>query len=136
MNYVTIYLLCHFLLLYYFVIGWKSPTHNISSNHAIATQQKVYSRKIVRNYFLQLLKNKINYVDRFGMVSVRNANYLTDIFQKNLVFPFPPLPPHYHPQGGREKGKEKLDFLPLDNWLEIGFTYARRTKSIIKAFWN
>ena len=30
--------------------------------------------------------------------------------RKNPVFPFPPLPPHHHPQGGREKGKEKLDF--------------------------
>ena len=56
----------------------------------------------------------MNYVDRFGTVSVRNANYLTDIFQKNLVFPSLPSP-HHHPQEGGEKGKEKLDFLPLDN---------------------
>ena len=34
--------------------------------------------------------------------------------------------------GGRGKGKEKLDFLPLDNCLVIGFTYTRRTKSINK----
>ena len=27
--------------------------------------------------------------------------------RKNPVFPFPPVPP---PTGGREKGKEKLDF--------------------------
>ena len=30
--------------------------------------------------------------------------------QKNSVFPFPPLPPPPPPTGGREKGKEKLDF--------------------------
>ena len=72
--------------------------------------------KIVRNYLIRLLINKINYVDRFGKVSVRNSHYLSDIFQENLVFPFPPLPPPPPPPtGGREKGKEKLDFLPPDN---------------------
>ena len=30
--------------------------------------------------------NKINYVDRFGTVSVRNAHYLSDIYRKILVF--------------------------------------------------
>ena len=114
MNYVMIFLLYQFLLLYYFVIGWISPTHSDSSYHTIAKQQKVYCRKIVRNYFLQLLINEINYVDRFGTVSVRNAHYLSDICWKNPLFPFPP-PPHNIPTGGREKGKEKLDFLPLDN---------------------
>ena len=34
-------------------------------------------------YFLQLLINKINYVDRFGTVSVRNTHYLLDIHRKN-----------------------------------------------------
>ena len=80
-----------FLLLYYFVIGWISPTHNDSSNHLIAKQQKVYSRKIVHKYFLRLLINKINYVDRFGMVSVRNAHYLSDIHPKKLNFSFLPF---------------------------------------------
>ena len=30
--------------------------------------------------------------------------------RKTPVFPFPPLPPPPPPTGGREKGKEKLDF--------------------------
>ena len=30
---------------------------------------------------------------------------MTVVFRKNLVFPFPPLPPTPPPTGGREKGK-------------------------------
>ena len=50
--------------------------------------------------------------------------------EKNqFLLSLPPPPP---PTGGREKGKEKLDFLPLDNWWVIGLTFTRRTKSINK----
>ena len=52
---------------------------------------------------------------RFGANCVRNAHYLLVIYRKNPVFPFPTLPTPPPPTGGREKGKEKLDFLPLDN---------------------
>ena len=48
-----------YLLLYYFVIGGISPHTRNSSNHAIAMQQKLYCKKILHNYFFQLLINKI-----------------------------------------------------------------------------
>ena len=42
------------------------------------------------NYFLRLLINKINYVDIFGTVGVRNAHYLSDTKKKSFSFPSPP----------------------------------------------
>ena len=61
MNYVTIYLLYN-IFFFTIVIGGISPHTRNSSNQAIATQQKLYCRKILHNYFLQLLINKIHYV--------------------------------------------------------------------------
>ena len=56
---------------------------------AMNTGRTLYCRKIVHNFFLRLLINEINYVDRFGMVSVRNSHYLSDIYRKKQVFPLP-----------------------------------------------
>ena len=45
----------------------------------------------------------------------RKCPLLIRYLPKSPVFPFPPLPPPTTHREGREKGKEKLDFLPLDN---------------------
>ena len=82
---------------------WIHQSHNWKHN-------KVYSGKIVRNYFLQLLKHKINHFTRFGAVSVRNAYYLLDYQPKKSSSSFPFSPPPCGWWWGGRGGKGRTGF--------------------------
>ena len=59
------------------------------------------------NHLLRLINTQNTICHRFCTKCVRIIHYMLMFKRKNPVFPFPP---HHHPQGGREKGKENLDF--------------------------
>ena len=62
------------------------------------------------NNLLRIINTQNTIRHRLCTKCVRIIHLRSMFKQKNPVFPFPPLPPPPPPTGGREKGKEKLDF--------------------------
>ena len=62
------------------------------------------------NHLLRIINTQNPIRHRFCTKCVRIIHLRSMFKRKNPVFPLPFLPPPPPPTGGREKGKEKLDF--------------------------
>ena len=62
------------------------------------------------NHLLRIINTQNPIQHRFCTKCVRIIHLRSMFKRKNSVFSFPFLPPPPPPTGGREKGKEKLDF--------------------------